>query len=109
MTPAAPASIAGLVTIDAGEFTIWIQFLMCPGLPIIAWLTPGVLVGVNLKALTWRAESSVSFTQRPELAAISEPACATDAPALKTAPRRRDPTFDDSPTDAMKRSTAVGF
>src|SRR3954469_5450633 len=109
MIPAAPARTAGLLTIDPGDFTIWIHCLMSPGCPTIAWLTPGVLVGVNPKSLTACADSSVSFTQRPELAAIAEPVCATEAPALKAAPRRGDPAFDDRPTDAMNRSTAVGL
>src|SRR4051794_274989 len=108
MIPAAPASIAGLVTMDVGDFTIWIQFLISPGLPTIAWLTPGVLVGVNPKALTFRADSSVSFPQRPGLPATPNPAGETEVPAIKTPPGGGAAAFEDSPPDPKKRPTAVG-
>src|SRR4051812_982607 len=103
MIPAAPASIAGLVSFAAAPVSIWSQLLIEPRCPNIAWLMPGVLVGVSGYFWSFCADSSVSFTQRPELAAISEPFCATEAPALKATPRRGNPAFDDRPTDAMKR------
>ncbi len=83
--------------------------MIWPGCPTIAWLTPGVLLSISPYFLTACADSLVSFTQRPELAAISEPACAAAAPALRAAPSRGSPrSFDDSPSETRKRSTAVG-
>jgi len=107
MIPATPDSTAGFVTKAPGDVTIWAQFLMSPRLPSMAWLTPRVLVGVHPISLTFRADSSVSFTQRPALAAISEPAWAGEAAALNTAPARGDPIVA-RPSDATNRSTAVG-
>src|SRR5262245_11474163 len=75
----------------------------------MAWLTPGVLVSISPYCLIFCADSLVSFTQRPELAAISETARAAAAPASKTAPSRGDPmSFDDSPSETSERSTSVG-
>ena len=82
--------------------------LTSPGLPIIAWLTPGVLLGIRPYFLTFCADSAVSLTQRPEFAAISEPTCAAAAPVL-SAPliRCSSSSSDGSSSVARKRSTAV--
>lgn len=61
---------------------------------------------VLLHGFMARADSFVSFTQRPELAAISAPACVTAPPILRTLPSRGRPrSFDDNPSDARKSST----
>jgi len=107
MIPAAPASIAGLVSF-APAVSISSHFLIEPRCPNIAWLTPFVLVGVSPYFWRFCADSLVSFTQRPELEAISAPACAAEATAVKAAPRRSDGRLD-RPVEAMKCSTAFGF
>ena len=71
-----------------GACAIWSHCLMSPGSPIIAWLTPRVLVGINPYLLTASADSAVSFTQRPEFAARSAPTCAA-APAVPENDQRR--------------------
>src|SRR5688500_13502260 len=107
MIPAAPDSIAGLASFAPGV-SICSHFLIEPRWPNIAWLTPCVFVGVSGSLRRSCADFLVSFTQRPELEAISAPACAAEATAVKAAPRRSDGRFD-RPAEAMKRSTAVGF
>src|SRR6185369_17363534 len=110
MIPAAPARTAGLVRSDPGLVEIWSHDLIEPGLPTIAWLTPGVLLFIRPYFLTSCADSGVSLTQRPEVAAIPEPACATTAPVPATDLSRCSPrSFDDSPSETRKRSTSVGF
>ena len=66
MSAGAPASSVGLAGSCPGPLSSWIHDLLAPGLPIMAWLTPGVLVGVRPYSLTLRADSSVSRTQRAE-------------------------------------------
>lgn len=108
MIPAAPDRSAGFEASEPGPVEIWSHDLTLPGFPIIAWLTPGVLLGIRPNVLTFAAESGVSFTQRPALAAISEPACAAAAPvpnALVSLGNSR--SLDARPSEARKRSTAV--
>ena len=53
--------------------------------------------------------SSIAPAQRPELAATSEPACAVEAPVLRTVlSRGRSRASKESPSETRKRSTAVG-
>ena len=107
MIPAAPARSAGLVRSDPG-LTNWTNPLTWPPFPFSTpVLRPVFELFLSPYLLTSCADSLVSFTQRPELAAISEPACAAAAPVLRTAPSRGNPrSFDDSPSETTKRSTA---
>src|SRR5690606_1484455 len=65
---------------------------------------------VSPYCLIFAADSCVSFSHRPELAAISEPACAAAEPV-----RRADPNdgnsiaIDERPPDVRNRWTAAGF
>ena len=74
-----------------------------------ARLTPGLEPFISLYFFIACADSSVSLTQRPELAAISAPACVAAPPVLRTLPSRgRSRSFDGKPSDERKRSTADG-
>src|SRR5260221_6293457 len=109
MIPAAPARSAGLVRSEPGPFANSTNPLIWPLFPFTTpVLRPVFELSLSPCFLTSCADSLVSFTQRPELAAISEPACAAAAPVLRTDPSRGSPrSFDDvSPSETRYRSTS---
>ena len=90
-----PTSAIGPLRSTPGPCAIWIHCFILPGSPIIAWLTPGVLVAMRPYFLTASADSAVSFTQRPEFAASSEPNRTAAPPVPRTGARRcRSRSFD---------------
>lgn len=101
MIPAAPARSAGLVSSEPGLFANWTNALIWPLFP---FTTPVLrpVSGFVLGPCFWIswADSLVSFTQLPELAAISEPACVTAAP-VRRPPRR--PQLEEPVTPGTRR------
>lgn len=112
MSFAALARAAGLVRNDRGPFTNSTNPLIWPFGPFTTPVPkPVFALSLSPYFLTSCADFGVSFTQRPDSAANSEPACATAAPAPKTdlshcGPRSFD---DDSPSEMRKRSTSAAF
>lgn len=80
--PAAPASIAGFVSAVPGVLANSTKPLIWPFLPFSTPVLRPLALSRSPYFSTSCADSFVSFIQRPEFAAISEPACAAADPAL---------------------------
>src|SRR3954447_24989165 len=107
MIPAAPASIAGLVSAAPGPRTNSTKPLIWPLSPFSTPVDrPLFELSLSPYFFIALADSSLSFTQRPEFAAISDPACAVADPVLSRPRRRPTPRPVDEGPETTRPSDA---